>query len=47
MGAPGTHVINLSNDPELLGLCLTSQASSITAALTVEYDNALDFTIGG
>ena len=43
----GTHIINLPNDPTLLGLCLTAQAGTIKADLSVEYNNALDFTIGG
>jgi hypothetical protein len=45
--ATGTHSLNLPLDPSLLGVCLSSQAATIAPDLSITFNNALDFTIGG
>jgi hypothetical protein len=45
--ATGNHTLNLPPDPTLLGVCLSAQGATIAADLTITFNNALDFTIGG
>jgi hypothetical protein len=43
----GTHAIGVPPAPALLGVCLATQAATVSSAGSIHMNNALDVVIGG